>query len=48
MAYTFIYIHDLCVIIADIVTRNFFLAADLLIKFLDFIKSFILSLDINI
>jgi hypothetical protein len=48
MAHTLIYIYDLCVIVADIATRNFLLAADLSIKFLDFTKSLILPLSTDI
>lgn len=44
MARTLIYIYNLCVIVADIATQNFFLAADLSVKFLDFTKSSILPL----
>lgn len=44
MARTLIHIHDLCVIVADIATRNFLLAANLSVKFLDFTESSILPL----
>ena len=44
---TFIYIYDLYIIIANIVTWNFLLAANLSIKFLDFTKSFILFFGTN-
>ncbi|KAI9728910.1 MAG: hypothetical protein M1834_007168 [Cirrosporium novae-zelandiae] len=47
MARTLVYIHDLCVIVADIATRNFLLAADLSVKFSDFSESSILSLGTN-
>jgi hypothetical protein len=42
MAHTLIHIHDLCVIVVDIATRNFLLAADLSVKFSDFTESSIL------
>lgn len=47
MAHTLIHIHDLCVIVADIATRNFLLAADLSVKFSDFTESSILPLGTN-
>ncbi len=47
MAHTLIYIHDRCVIVADIATRNFLLAADLSVKISDFNESFILPLGTN-
>ncbi|KAI9730245.1 MAG: hypothetical protein M1834_006009 [Cirrosporium novae-zelandiae] len=45
MACSLARIHDLRVIVADIATRNFLLAADLSIKFSDFTESTILPLD---
>jgi serine/threonine protein kinase len=47
MAHTLIHIHDLCVIVADIATRNFLLAANLSVKFSDFTESSILPLGTN-
>jgi len=47
MAYTLIYIYNLCVIVADIATQNFLLATDLSVKFLDFTESSILPFSTN-
>ncbi|KXL49035.1 hypothetical protein M433DRAFT_477584 [Acidomyces richmondensis BFW] len=47
MACTLAYIHDRRVIVADIATRNFLLAADLSVKFSDFSESTILPLHTN-
>ena len=44
MARTLIHIHDLCVIVANIATRNFLLAANMSVKFSDFTKFSILPL----
>jgi serine/threonine protein kinase len=44
MARTLIHIHDRRVIVADVATRNFLLAADLSVKFSDFTESSILPL----
>lgn len=44
MAYTRSHIHDRHVIVADIATRNFLLAADLSVKFSDFSESTLLPL----
>lgn len=48
MAHTLIHIHDVCVVVADIATRNFLLAADLSVKFSDFTESSILPLGTNV
>lgn len=47
MAYTLSHIHDRRVIVADIATRNFLLAADLSVKFSDFSESTLLPLHTN-
>ncbi|OJD14941.1 NEK protein kinase [Emergomyces pasteurianus Ep9510] len=44
MAHTLVRIHDRCVIVADIATKNFVLSGDLFIKFCDFTESSILPL----
>jgi serine/threonine protein kinase len=48
MAHTLVHIHDRRVIVADIASRNFLLAADLSIKFSDFGESTLLPLHTNI
>lgn len=44
MAHNLIHMHDRCVLVADIAARNFFLAADLSVKFSDFTESSVLPL----
>ena len=41
------YIHDRCVLVADIASRNFLLDSDLSLKFCDFSESSLLQLDAN-
>lgn len=45
MARTLAYIHDRCVLVADIASRNFLLDSDLSLKFCDFSEASLLSLD---
>ncbi|KAG5288128.1 hypothetical protein I7I48_10233 [Histoplasma ohiense] len=44
MAHTLVHIHNCCVIVADIATKNFVLSTDLSVKFCDFTESSILPL----
>ena len=45
MAGTLAYIHDRCVLVADIASRNFLLDSDLSLKFCDFSEASLFSLD---